>query len=243
MESRPSGLRTSLAQPPDINETFLREVDENLRRDRAKNFAKRYGKWLIVAVVLFLVASGGWIYWQHYQRQQSEREVEQLAEVFKTISSGNLSGAAQKLDELSASSQPAVRASALFTRAALAIENKDTKLATAKYREAAEDGDLPEPYRDMALIRQTALEFDSLKPDEVIARLQPLAKPGEPWFGSAGEMTAAALLKQGKKEEAGRLYAAIAKDKSVPETVRARSVQIASSLGLDMSAIPGLPAQ
>jgi len=232
-----------LAQPPDINETFLREVDENLRRDRARDFAKKYGKWLIVLVILFLIASGGWIYWQHYQRQQSEREVEELAEVYKTISSGNLTGAAQKLDQLSESDQSAVRASALFTRAALAIENQDLKLATAKYREAAADDDLAEPYRDMALIRQTALEFDSIKPEEVIARLQPLAKPGDPWFGSAGEMTAAAMLKQGKKAEAARLYAAIAKDKNVPETLRARAVQIASSLGLDMSAVPGLPAQ
>jgi hypothetical protein len=29
-----------LAQPPDISETFLREVDENLRRDQLRDFAK-----------------------------------------------------------------------------------------------------------------------------------------------------------------------------------------------------------
>ena len=232
-----------MAQPPDINETFLREVDENLRRDRAKDFARKYGKWLIVAVLLFLAASGGWIYWQHYQRQQSEAEVEQLAEVYKTISSGTLTGVAGKLDRLSTSDQSAVRASALFTRAALAVENKDNKLAIAKFRQAAEDDGLAKPYRDMALIRQTTLEFDSMKPEDVIARLQPLAKPGEPWFGSAGEITAAALIKQGKKVEAGRLYTTIAKDKTVPDNVRGRAVQIASSLGVDVSAIPGLPAQ
>jgi hypothetical protein len=93
----------------------------------------------------------------------------------------------------------------------------------------------------MALIRQTALEFDSLKPEEVITRLQPLAKPGNPWFGSAGDMTAAALYKQGKRAEAGRLYGAIAKDNTVPDAIRARSIQIASSLGVDASsAMAGL---
>ena len=231
-----------MAQPPDINETFLREVDENLRRDRARDFARKYLKWFIAAVVLFLAASGAWIYWQHYQRQQSEREVEQLAELYKNIGTGNLTGAPQKLDELSKSEHPAVRASALFSRAAVALEQNDTKLATAKFREAAEDDDLPQPYRDAALIRQTALEFDRLKPEEVIARLQPLAKPGEPWFGSAAEMTAVALIKQGNKAEAGRLYVAIAKDLTVPESIRARAVQIASSLGVDVSALPGASA-
>jgi hypothetical protein len=56
-------------------------------------------------------------------------------------------------------------------------------------------------------------------------------------------MTAAALLKQGKKTEAGRLYAAIAKDKTVPDSIRARSVQIASTLGVDASAAMPGPAQ
>ena len=37
--------------------------------------------------------------------------------------------------------------------------------------------------------------------------MQPLAKPGNPWFGSAGEMTAMALIKQGKNAEAGQLFA------------------------------------
>ena len=231
-----------MAQPPDINETFLREVDENLRRDQARDFARKYAKWLIAAVVLFLAASGGWIYWQYYQRQQSGREVEQLAELYNKISAGNLTGAPQKLDELSTSRFPAVRASALFTRAAVAIEQNDMKLAAQKFREAAEDEDLPKPYRDAALIRQTALEFDTLKPADVISRLQPLAKPGEPWFGSAGEMTALALIKQGNKQAAGRLYVALAKDQTVPDSIRSRAVQIASSLGVDVSALPGAPA-
>ena len=233
-----------MAQPPDINETFVREVEENLRRDQMRDFAKKYGGWLIAALVLFLAASGGYIYWQHRQAQQSEQQVEQLAEVYKNIGAGNMAGAPQKLDELAANGSKAVRASALFTRAAIAIQANDLKLATAKYREVASDESLPKPYRDIALIRQTTLEFDQLKPEEVISRMAPLAKPGNAWFGSAGELTAVALIKQGKNQEAGRLYAAIAKDNAVPDTIRARSVQIASSLGVDASSEIGLaPAQ
>ena len=232
-----------MAQPPDITDTFVREVDENLRRDRLRDFARNYGGWLIAAVVLFLAASGGWIYWQYHQRQQSQHQVEQLADIYKQIGSSQADKAPQRLDQLAETGSSAVRATALFTRAALAIEQKDLKLATAKYREIATDEDLAKPFRDLALIRQTALEFDSLKPEDVIARLRPLAKPGEPWFGSAGEMTAVALIKQGKKEEAGRLYAAIAKDKNVPDALRARSVQIASTLGVDASSARPAPAQ
>jgi hypothetical protein len=232
-----------LAQPPDINETFLREVDENLRRDRLQDFGKKYGIWLIAAVVLFLAATGGWIYWQQKQVQKSGEQVEQLAQIYRNFGAGDLTSGSRKLDELGKSGSEGVRTSALFASAALAIEQNNLKLATDKFREIAADDGLPKPYRDLALIRQTALEFDRLKPEEVISRLQPLAKPGQPWFGSAGEMTATALIKQGKKEEAGRLYASIAKDSTVPEAIRERSVQIASSTGVFASRAIAAPAQ
>jgi hypothetical protein len=228
-----------LAQPPDtINETFLREVDENLRRDQLSDFAKRHGRWLIAGVILFLAASGGWIYWQQYQVQRSEKQVEELAQVYTDIGANKIGTAPQKLDTLSESGKKGVRASSLFARAALAVQQNDHKLAIAKYKEIASENGLPQAYRDAALIRQTALEFDNIKPEEVIARLAPLAKPGNPWFASAGEMTGMALVKQGKKQEAGRLFAAIAKDKTVPEGNRARSVQLASSLGVDAGTLP-----
>jgi hypothetical protein len=232
-----------LAQPPDITDTFVREVDENLRRDRMNELAKKYSGWITAALVLFLGAVGGFIYWQNHRVEQSGKQVEQLSQVFADVGSGKTSAAPKQLDELANSGSKAVRASALFTRAALALQQNDVKLATAKYREIAGDDGLPKPYRDAALIRQTALEFDSLKPEEVIARLKPLAEPGNPWFGSAGEMTAMAMIKQGKKNEAGQLFARIARDKQVPETMRARAVQIASTLGVDASSAFPLPAQ
>jgi hypothetical protein len=228
-----------LAQPPDITETFVREVDENLRRDQFRDFFKRYGNLLIAALVLFLVASGGFIWWQQHQVERSAAQVEQLSDIYRDIGAGNLASAPKQLDELAKSRNTSVRASALFTRAALAIQQNDLKLATATYRDAAADDSLPKPYRDAALIRQTALEFDQLQPQQVISRLQPLAKPGDPWFGTAGEMTALALIRQGKNQEAGRLFAAIAKDKNVPDATRERSLQIAGSLGVDASSALG----
>lgn len=225
-----------MAQPPDtINETFLREVDENLRRDRARDFMRDNGKWLIAAVILFLAAAGGVIYWKHYRQEQAEKQVEQLSQIYADIGAGKTTTAPKQLDELSDSSSKGVRASAMFTRAALALQQNDTKLAMEIYGRIADDSGLPRAYRDAALVRHTAMQFDQLKPEEVITRLEPLAKAGNPWFGSAGEMTALALIKQGKKAEAGQLFAAIAKDPGVPDTLKARSVQIAGSLGVDAS--------
>ncbi|HEY7959187.1 MAG TPA: tetratricopeptide repeat protein [Sphingomicrobium sp.] len=225
-----------MAQPPDISETFVREVDENLRRDQLRDFFKAYGNWLTAGVIVFLAASGGFIWWQQHQVQRAEGQVEQLAQIYKDVGSGDTSKAPQQLDELSKSGSKGVSASARFARAALALQQNDTKTAIGTYKSIADDGALPTPYRDAALIRQTALEFDQLQPQDVIARLQPLTKPGEPWFGTAGELTALAMIKQGRKQEAGQLFAAIAKDPGVPQTIRSRAAQVAGSLGIDASA-------
>jgi hypothetical protein len=232
-----------LAQPPDLSETFVREVDENLRRDQLRDFFTAYGNWLIAAVVLFLVASGGFIWWQQHKVQRAEKQVEQLAQIYKDVGSGDTSTAPQQLDELSKSGSKGVRASALFARAAVALQQNDTKSASGIYRSMADDNGLPNAYRDAALVREVALDFDQLQPQEVIARLQPLTKPGEPWFGSAGEMTALALLKQGKKQEAAQLFATIAKDPGAPQAIRARAAQLAGSLGVDVDAANSPQAQ
>ncbi len=225
-----------MAVPKDSDDTFLREVDENLRRDQLQEWGRKYGGWLIAAVVLVLAAVGGWLYWQDRQRAAAAEQSEVLSQIYTDIGAGKMATVPKRLDALADDGKGAVRATALFTGAAVALEKNDRATATAKYNEIAKDDNLAAPYRDLALIRATSLEFDALKPEQVIARLEPLAKPGNPWFGTAGELTAMALIKQGKNSEAGRLFAAIAADRQVPPSIRTRAVQIAGSLGVDASA-------
>jgi len=233
-----------LALPTDSNDTFFQEVEENLRRDRMTDFFKSYGKWVAVAVVLFLAAIGGWIYWEEQQKRTSSDQSEKLHAVLTDLAAGKTQAVPQRVAELEKSHSDVVRASAILTDAAVALEKNNRSAAIAKYRELANDKGLAQPFRDVATVRLTALEFDTIKPEEVIARLQPLAKAGNPWFGSAGEMTALALMKQNKNAEAGRLFAAIAADQQVPSSIRSRAVQVAGTLGVDASAsLPGLQRQ
>jgi hypothetical protein len=107
------------------------------------------------------------------------------------------------------------------------------KGAVSNFRAVADNEDFPKPYRDLALVRVTAIEFDRLPPQAVVDRLKPLATPDSPFFGSAGELVALSYIKLNRPAEAGRLYAAMAKDKRVPDSLRSRSQQMASSLGFD----------
>ena len=56
-------------------------------------------------------------------------------------------------------------------------------------------------------------------------------------------MTGLAMIKEGKRQEAGQLFAAIAHDATVPDTIRARAAQVAGSLGADVGAAAQPQAQ
>ena len=233
-------MRTHLALPTDPAESFVREVDENLRRDQARDFLKKNGLWIIGAILLFLAGVAGWLYWQDRQQKQAEAETERLNNVMGQIGAQQVEEAEKQLVPLEQSGSEGVSASARLTRAAIALDRSDRKAAMDEYRSVMDDKGLSRPYRDLATVRLTSLEFDQMKPADVIARLKPLAVAGNPWFGSAGELTAMALLKLNRKDEAGRLFAAMAADDKVPDTIRSRAVQIAGTLGIDATA--SLPA-
>lgn len=221
-----------MALTPQSNEAFLREVDDAVRQDQLLGFWKRFGRWIAGAVIVGLALFAGWLYWQHHSAAKSGETAEEMAGLLEVVAGGGTPDA-KKLESLTKASQPGYRATALLAQAAVAVKKGDTAAALALYKGMAADTSLDQPYRDLALVRQTSLEFDKLKPEDVVARLKPLAVAGDPWFGSAGEMTAIAYMKMQKYDLAGPIFAAMAKDAQVPQSIRSRARQMAGLLGID----------
>ena len=215
------------------DEVFMREVDDAVRSSDLLSFWKRYGRWLLAALILGLAAFGGWIIYGNQQRAISEKQSEAFISAMDKLQAGNDTAARAELAKLAGAQQPGYRAMAQIVDANLEAEKGDLKKAIAAYAKIAGDTGLPQPFRDLALIRQTTAQFDTLPPQQIIDRLKPLAIPGNPWFGSAGEMTAIAYMKQGKDNQAGPIFAQIAKQKELPQSLRGRATQMAGALGID----------
>jgi hypothetical protein len=224
--------------PGQTSESFIREVDENLRRSQAEQFARRWGKWLLALALLFLAAVGGYQYWRAEQARKAAADSEALNAALNDIALPQKAGSVpQRLDAIAADANDSMAASARLARAALALQNGQRDIALAQYRTVIADEGVPQAYRDAATIRLTQMEFDSLRPEQVMERLQPLAVKDSAWFGSAGEMTALAMLKAGRRNEAAQLLTALAADRNVPARIRGRAEQLGQSLS-----IPAAPA-
>ena len=228
-----------LAIKPNDGEVFLREVDEELRKEKVNQTVARYGWWIIGGFVLVLAAIGGFFWWQSNSAARSQAQGEALLNTLDALESNNRNASTARLDELSQSSITGYRVAAMFARANTQIAANQTAAAAATLGSIAGNEDFPEPYRHAALVRQTALEFDRLQPRQVIQRLSPLARPGLPFFGAAGEMVGIAQLRMNRPDLAGPLFGRIGRDETVPASIRSRAIQMAGSLGVN--ALPDPP--
>ncbi len=212
---------------------FAREVDDALRQDEALYALRKWGKPVGAAVVLGLAGLGGWLWYSNHQDTLRGQQGEQLTQALDNFEAKNDKAAQALLDPLAKDGTPGNRAAAQLLLAGKAQDDGKADQAAKGFAAVAADSNAPQAYRDAATVREVAITFDKLPPQQVIDRLKPLAVPGNPWFGSAGELVGLAYLKQGHNDLAGPLFAAIAKDKDVPDTIKRRARQVAGSLGVD----------
>lgn len=214
------------------NEAFLREVDDALREDEMFGALKRWGTLVGAVVVIALAGLGGWLWWQSHSAHQADLHAEAFTIALDHLDAGDPDGAMAQLGPIATGSDGSAAAARLM-QAGIAAKQGRPQQAEGLYAAVAADSGVPQPFRDLATIRTTALRFDQLPPEQVIATLRPLAAPGGPWFGSAGELLGMAYLKQGRKDLAAPLFGSIARDTTVPDSLRARARQVAGLLGYD----------
>jgi len=215
------------------DDVFLREVDDALREDELKTFFSRYGVPLIAGIVLGLAALGGYLWWDGSQKEAAGERSEKYIVALDELEAQDIAAADKQLALIADDGNSASAVSARLLRAGLALEQDRPKDAIEFYKNVAADPDAPQPFRDLATVREVAASFDEMEPQAVIDRLKPLAVPGSPWFGVAGELVAMAYLKQEKEELAGPLLAKIARDEDIPQSLRGRARQLAGLLGVD----------
>lgn len=212
---------------------FLREVDDAMRQDELAGAARRYGLPLAIAIVVGLAGLGGYLWWDSERNAKAEEASVALTLAIDRLEANQPDEALDQTKPLADSDIAGARVAARLLEAGVAQRRDDTAKAGRLYESVIDDADAAQPMRDLATLRLVSMRYDRMKPEDVIARLKPLAAPGNPFFASAAEMVGMAYIEQGKTELAGPLFAEIARDENAPESLRARARQIAGLMGTD----------
>jgi hypothetical protein len=201
---------------------FIREVEEEYRRDKAIEAWKRYQNWIIGLAILIVIAAGGWRYWQSQQRVAAEAAGARFESAVQIAREGKGQDAEQAFLEIAKSGPKGYAVLARF-RAAAEIAGRDRAEAVTIYDALATDPGVNAILQNVARLRSAFLLVDTADDAEMKRRIEPLAAPTSAFRHSARELLGLAALKAENYEAAGRWFDMIVADPQAPQTLRERA--------------------
>ncbi|HLL29326.1 MAG TPA: tetratricopeptide repeat protein [Xanthobacteraceae bacterium] len=223
---------------------FIREIDEELRRDRLMQLWERYGHYAVGAAVLLVAATAGWRGWEWYQLREGSKYGSRF-EAALVLAKGGKDAEAEQ--EFAALAQEGTWGYRVLSRMQLAAETgaRDASAGAAAYDAIAADSSIDIAVRDVARLRAAYLLLDTAQVAEIASRVEPLNTPAS-WFRfSAREILALARYKAGEREAARTLFAQLAVDPETPPALRSRAevMLTLAAGGAETPAKPGSATQ
>ena len=214
------------------DEALFREIDEELRHDKAKDLWTVYGKYFIAVAVVLLLGVAGFQTWKSYDINSRTALGEQYAAA-ETLSLGkDKTAALDALKNLTESGNSGYALLARFRMAGLIAETGDTQGAINAYDAIAMDQNVSTTYGDLAVILSAShklnIPSDGLAPNK---RLLEIAAAKNPWHFSAREILATEDFRAGKISAARTKFKSLADNASTPSGIRERAKEILNVLG------------
>ena len=138
---------------------IFQEVDEEVRRDKAAEFWKKYQNLILAGAALVVLASGGFRYWQYERERAQQAAGYQFQQALAALEGGKLDEAKAGLDKIAAQAPSGYRALAQMT-AAGAEAGKDPQGAIGAFDAISGDAAIDPLLRDAARLRAALLRVD-----------------------------------------------------------------------------------
>lgn len=219
-------------------DSFIEEVNEEVRRDRLYKMLRRYG-WIAV-LAIFLVVGGA--AWNEYQKAQSKAQAEALGDAMLNALEQNESAArASQLAAIDADT-PGAKAVLRLMTAAEQSTSGDAAAAVETLDALAIDGEVPQIYRQIAQFKSLTLQAGMTPADDRRLSFEAMAQPGNPLRLLAVEQLALIDIETGAPEAAVERYQAILADAETTSDLQQRALQVIVALGgePDLDGIAGL---
>ncbi len=200
---------------------FIREVDEEYRRDQIMQIWKRYSGVIVGLAILLVAAVGGWRYWQYAERQRAEAAAVRYEDAVRLAREGKSEEAEQALGTLAKEAPEGYQMLSRF-RLAAELGRQNPEEGAKAYDALAGDARIEPVMQDLARLRAAMLRIDTADPGAVQSSLERLATPTNVWRHTARELLGLIALKRADYDAAGRWFDQIAADRDTPQGLRGR---------------------
>ncbi len=217
-------------QQTDGEDILFQEINEEMKRERIKNFWKKYGLLatiILIAAVTFAVSFESIKAWQGKKAAtwsdayayafnlQAQGRYDESIKVFKNIENEN-HGIYKNLAQMQVAN--------------ILLEQGKTEEAVKSLEEMANDDNFNPNLHDVAVIKLVSYKLDNAPAEEIESLLNPLIVANGSWVNIAKEMKAMLAIREENLELAKEIYNDILSDEKLPDSMKARVEDMLSVL-------------
>lgn len=184
---------------------ILREVAEEIKEERYKALWNKIGPYVVGLIVAVLVATGGYEFYAHTQKQRALAQSEQLQTALAMLDTDDAESGAEILKSLvDSSDRGGYRWLAAFHYADYLIGQKKFDEAVSALDIVMNDKHAPAPFKNMAVFDKIVLRIENGDKNyaDMEKDLDALAAKSDAWTPLALEMAAELALRQNDAEKA-----------------------------------------
>ena len=222
-------------------DSFVEEVNEEVRRDQLYGYLRRYG-WIAVLAIILIVGGAAF---SEYRKAQNDAAAQALGD--QMLAALQTEDDEARLDALRAIAPGSATSAAVLQlmTAAEQANADDHAAAVATLNALAVNGDVPAIYRQLAQFKAITLQGADAPVSERRQALEIMAQPGSGLRLLASEQLALIDIEVGETQSAIDRYQAILSDAEVSQDLQQRALQVIVALGgePELADVPGLGVQ
>jgi len=214
-----------------VSDELIREIDEDLKRERYEKLWSQYGNYLIAMAVVIVLLTAGVVGWREYQSSQRIAQSGQFASAQALLEEGKFRDAGDAFGALANTASAGYQALAQLRQAAALARDGDRAGAIAVYDGLSANARADDTMRDLAGLMAALQHLELKNGDDALQRLKTLTAPDRPFRFSALELRGLVHLSQGNTAEAKKDFTTLSDDSAAPAGVRARAAELLAALG------------
>lgn len=209
------------------DDSFFREVNEEMRQDQARALWDRYGPAAIAIAVAVVLGTAAFVAYQYWSTSRANQSGDAFSQALTLANEGKHDEALGALQQLEQEGYGAYPLLARMRSATVLADKGDFDGAVAAFDVVAADDSIPASIADMAKLRAALILVDHGAYADVSARVESLTTETNTLRHAAREALGLSAWKEGKSADALKLFEQIASDDGAPRNTRERATLMA----------------
>ncbi|MET0749145.1 MAG: tetratricopeptide repeat protein [Rhizobium sp.] len=205
------------------DDSFIREVNEELRSDRMQYVWRRFGRLIIAAAVLVVLGTAGYVGHRYWATHEAGDNGDKFIAALALADQNKTDDALAALAVIQKDGKGAYPLLANMRAASLQAQKGDTAGAVAAFTAISKQSGVPSVISDAAKLRAAFLLVETGSYQQVSALAEELAVPANAFRHSGREVLGLAAYKAGDYAKARQWFQAIADDQQSPRNVANRA--------------------